>query len=99
MHLDFPCLDGLNWSKIRAIGRDLAATSPAEDVIAAAVPELANPDHRRRMLAAHLLGFTATERLLSALGGKRASRHSASARWSCRRRNSHLGSRRQPRRV
>jgi HEAT repeat protein len=62
MVLEFPSLANLSWVKIRAIGKELAASQPLDDVVEAASAELTTEDHRRRMLATYLLGFTAGER-------------------------------------
>src|SRR5260221_12552609 len=57
--LALPALDGLNWSKIRALAKERAAAAPADEVVAAALPLLDAPDAPHRMLAAYLLGYTA----------------------------------------
>jgi DNA alkylation repair enzyme len=57
-----PPLDGLNWSKIRALARTLASSAPADDIAATAEPLLAAPDPPHRMLAVYLLGFTSGAR-------------------------------------
>jgi 3-methyladenine DNA glycosylase AlkC len=57
--LALPALDGLNWSKIRALAKERAAAAPADEVVAAALPLLDAPDAPHRMLAVYLLGYTA----------------------------------------
>jgi hypothetical protein len=57
-----PPLDGLKWSKIRALARELAA-APAEEVTAAALPLLEAADAPHRMLGVYLLGFAASDPL------------------------------------
>ncbi len=57
-----PSLDGLNWSKIRALARTLASSAPADEVASVAGPLLAAPDAPHRMLAVYLLGFTSGAR-------------------------------------
>ena len=57
-----PLLDGLNWVKIRALARTLAAAAPADDVAAVALPLLAAPDIPHRQLATFLLGLTSASR-------------------------------------
>jgi hypothetical protein len=55
-----PPLDGLSWTKIRALARELAA-APADEVIAAALPLLGAPDAPQRMLGVYLLGFATSD--------------------------------------
>jgi len=57
--LALPALDGLNWSKIRALAKERAVAAPADEVVAAALPLLDAPDAPHRMLAVYLLGYTA----------------------------------------
>jgi hypothetical protein len=57
-----PPLDGLSWTKIRALARELAA-APADEVLAAALPLLDAPDAPHRMLGVYLLGFVASNPL------------------------------------
>jgi putative hemolysin len=57
-----PSLEGLGWSKVRALAQRLAATGTPDDVAAVAERELDAEDPRRRMLAIYLLGFTAAAR-------------------------------------
>jgi 3-methyladenine DNA glycosylase AlkC len=57
-----PSLEGLGWSKVRAVARELAATGTPDEVAAIAERELGSEDTRRRMLAIYLLGFTAGAR-------------------------------------
>src|SRR5258708_14305353 len=57
--LALPALDGLNWSKIRALAKERAVAAPADEVVAAALPFLDAPDAPHRMLAVYLLGYTA----------------------------------------
>lgn len=57
-----PSLDGLNWSKIRALARTLASSAPADEVVSVAAPLLAALDAPHRMLAVYLLGFTSGAR-------------------------------------
>src|SRR5258708_1965485 len=57
--LALPALDGLNWSKIRALAKERAAAAPADEVVAAALPLLDAPDAPHRMLAGCLPGYTA----------------------------------------
>jgi DNA alkylation repair enzyme len=57
--LALPTLDGLNWSKIRALAKERAVAAPADEVVAAALPLLDAPDAPHRMLAVYLLGYTA----------------------------------------
>jgi hypothetical protein len=54
-----PSLDNLSWSKVRALARELAASTPAEKVVHTALPLLDVPHPKQRMLAVYLLGFTA----------------------------------------
>lgn len=60
--LAIPNLDGLNWSKVRAHARELAASAPADEVVQAALPLLDAPEPKRRMLAVYLHSFTSGER-------------------------------------
>ncbi len=53
-----PSLDGLKWSQIRALARQLASSEAAEALAQAAESELDDPDPAQRMLAVYLLGFT-----------------------------------------
>jgi HEAT repeat protein len=57
-----PGLAGLSWSQIRTLGRSLAAATPADEVLAAAVALLDEPDAPHRLLAVYLLGFTCAAR-------------------------------------
>jgi 3-methyladenine DNA glycosylase AlkC len=57
--LALPALDGLNWSKIRALAKERATSAPADQVVAAALPLLDALDAPHRMLAVYLLGYTA----------------------------------------
>ncbi|HEV2236618.1 MAG TPA: DNA alkylation repair protein [Ktedonobacterales bacterium] len=57
-----PPLEGLSWTKVRALARELAA-APAAEVIAAALPLLDAPDPSRRMLGVYLLGYAAGDPL------------------------------------
>src|SRR5258706_2229626 len=57
--LALPSLDGLNWSKIRAVAKERAAAAPADEVVAVSLPLLDALDASHRMLAVYLLGFTA----------------------------------------
>src|SRR5260370_26507275 len=57
--LALPALDGVNWSKIRALAKERAVAAPADEVVAAALPLLDAPDAPHRMLAVYLLGYTA----------------------------------------
>jgi 3-methyladenine DNA glycosylase AlkC len=57
--LALPALNGLNWSKIRALAKERAVAAPAAEVVAAALPLLDAPDAPHRMLAVYLLGYTA----------------------------------------
>ena len=57
-----PSLEGLGWSKVRAVARELAATGTPDEVAAMAERELSSQDSRHRMLAIYLLGFTAGAR-------------------------------------
>ena len=57
-----PPLEGLGWSKVRAVAKELAATGTPHEVAAVAGRELGAEDTRRRMLAIYLLGFTAGAR-------------------------------------
>jgi HEAT repeat protein len=61
-----PPLDGLSWTKVRALARELAA-APAE-AVTAALPPLGAPDPPQRMLGVYLLGYAAAAiRRLAAL--------------------------------
>jgi hypothetical protein len=57
-----PPLDDLNWSKIRALAKDLAAQGTVEEVVETALPLLDAPGVPHRQLAVYLLGFTAGQR-------------------------------------
>jgi hypothetical protein len=57
-----PPLEGLRWSKVRAVAKELAATGTPDEVAAVAERELGAEDTKRRMLAIYLLGFTAGAR-------------------------------------
>jgi 3-methyladenine DNA glycosylase AlkC len=57
-----PSLEGLGWSKVRALAQRLAATGTPDEVAAVAERELGAEDTQRRMLAIYLLGFTAAAR-------------------------------------
>jgi hypothetical protein len=59
---EIPSLEGLGWSKVRAVTRELVATGTPDEVAAVAERELDSEDTRRRILAIYLLGFTAGER-------------------------------------
>ena len=56
--LPIPPLDGLGWSKIRALARELAGSAPEDEVVAAALPLLDAGDPPHRMLGVYLMGFT-----------------------------------------
>ncbi|MFI5273470.1 MAG: DNA alkylation repair protein [Ktedonobacterales bacterium] len=56
--LPLPPLDGLNWPKVRALGRELAASVEATAVARTTRVLLDAPDAKHRMLAVYLLGFT-----------------------------------------
>ncbi|HEV2458580.1 MAG TPA: DNA alkylation repair protein [Ktedonobacterales bacterium] len=60
--LTIPPLEGMGWSKVRALGRELAGSASPDEVAATAVPLLNAPEAKRRMLAVYLLGFTAGAR-------------------------------------
>ena len=60
--LTVPPLDGLGWSKVRAVARELAGSASPDEIAATALPLLDAPEARRRMLAVYLLGFTAGAR-------------------------------------
>ena len=62
-----PPLEGLGWSKVRAVAKELAATGTPDEVAAVAGRELGAEDTRRRMLAIYLLGFTAGARPAEAI--------------------------------
>jgi DNA alkylation repair enzyme len=57
-----PSLEGLGWSKVRAVAKSLAATGTPDEVAAVAEQELGSEDTKRRMLAIYLLGYTAGTR-------------------------------------
>jgi hypothetical protein len=57
-----PPLDGLSWTKVRALARELAA-APADEVTAAALPLLDAADAPHRMLGVYLLGYAAGDPL------------------------------------
>jgi DNA alkylation repair enzyme len=57
-----PSLEGLGWSKVRAVAQQLAATGTPDEVAMVAEQELSSEDTKRRMLAIYLLGFTASAR-------------------------------------
>ncbi|HEY7022761.1 MAG TPA: DNA alkylation repair protein [Ktedonobacterales bacterium] len=59
---EIPSLEGLGWSKVRAVARELAATGTPDEVAAVAERELGSEDTRHRMLAIYLLGFTSGAR-------------------------------------
>jgi hypothetical protein len=61
--LAIPSIDGLGWSKVRAVAKEVAATGDTDAIVEAALVELHSPDARRRMLGTYLLGFTSTVRL------------------------------------
>lgn len=54
--LTIPALDGLSWSSVRALARELAA-APVDEVYATALPLLGASDAPHRMLAVYLLGY------------------------------------------
>jgi hypothetical protein len=56
--LPIPPLDGLGWSKIRALARELAGSASEDEVVAAALPLLDAGDPPHRMLGVYLMGFT-----------------------------------------
>lgn len=56
---EIPSLEGLGWSKVRAVAKELAASGAVDEVAAVAERELGSEDMRHRMLAIYLLGFTA----------------------------------------
>lgn len=60
--LPIPPLEGLSWTNVRSIARELATSTPADDVAATAVSLLDAPDVRHRMLAVFLLGYSASAR-------------------------------------
>ncbi|HEX9415057.1 MAG TPA: DNA alkylation repair protein [Ktedonobacterales bacterium] len=60
--LPIPPLDGLGWSKIRALARELASSAPEDEVVAAALPLLDGGDPPHRMLGVYLMAFTAGAR-------------------------------------
>lgn len=53
-----PSLDGLSWSKIRALAKGLAADEAVHEVVAAALVLVDAPDAPHRMLGVYVLGFT-----------------------------------------
>jgi len=57
-----PPLDSLNWSRIRALAKDLAATEEAGELVELATRKLDSPELKHRMLAVYLLGFTSAQR-------------------------------------
>jgi hypothetical protein len=57
---EVPSLDGLNWSQVRTLARQLAGAEATDEVVEIAVANVADPDHCRRMLATYLLGFAAS---------------------------------------
>jgi hypothetical protein len=59
---EIPSLEGLGWSKVRAVARELATTGTPNEVAVVAERELGAEDTKRRMLAIYLLGFTAGAR-------------------------------------
>jgi hypothetical protein len=59
---EIPPLDGLGWSKVRAVAKELATTETVDEVVTLAERELGSEDARHRMLAIYLLGFTAGAR-------------------------------------
>jgi DNA alkylation repair enzyme len=54
--LTIPALDGLSWSSVRALARELAAAQ-VDEVYAAVLPLLSASDAPHRMLAVYLLGY------------------------------------------
>jgi hypothetical protein len=60
--LTVPPLDGLGWSKIRALGRELTSSNSAADVAETALLLLDSADATERMLGVYLLGFTSGSR-------------------------------------
>jgi hypothetical protein len=60
--LSLPDVSGLGWSKVRALAKELAASTPAEELVDAAVPLLDAPEVTRRLLAVYPLGFAGGER-------------------------------------
>jgi hypothetical protein len=61
--LTIPPLEGMGWSTVRALGRELAGSPSPDEVAATALLLLDTPETTRRMLAVYLLGFTAGARL------------------------------------
>jgi HEAT repeat protein len=53
-----PSVNGLTWTKIRALAQQLAASEAGEALAQAAESDLDAPDSAQRMLAVYLLGFT-----------------------------------------
>jgi hypothetical protein len=51
-------LGGLNWSKVRALARDLTAFVPADEVTLVALSLLNASEPKRRMFAVYLHRFT-----------------------------------------
>lgn len=61
--IELPSVEGLGWSKVRALARELAARADPDEVGRAASPLLdAGRDVKQRMLGVYLLGFTAGAR-------------------------------------
>jgi hypothetical protein len=56
---EIPSLEGLGWSKVRAVAKSLVATGTPDEIAAVAERELGSEDTRHRMLAIYLLGFAA----------------------------------------
>jgi 3-methyladenine DNA glycosylase AlkC len=59
---EIPSLEGLGWSRVRAVAKEIAETGTPDEVAAVAERELDSEDTKRRMLAIYLLGFTAGAR-------------------------------------
>jgi hypothetical protein len=59
---EIPSLEGLGWSKVRAVAKSLATTGTPDAVAAVAERELGSKETSHRMLAIYLLGFTAGAR-------------------------------------
>src|SRR4051794_38694870 len=57
-----PSLEGLGWSRVRAVAQTLATTGTPDEMAAVAERELGSDDTRHRMLAIYLLGYTAGAR-------------------------------------
>lgn len=53
-----PSLAGLNWSKIRALAQQLAASEAAEALLSAVEADLSSQEVADRLYAVYLLGFT-----------------------------------------